>query len=60
MKRKKGIILSAFLETLVLAVLVLLFFEEIISFNVFIALALLVGFLFSTAVLLIIRNTEPE
>lgn len=59
MNRKKGIILSAFLETLVLAVLVFLFFSGVISFNLFIALAIVVGVLFSTAVLIIIKNSQP-
>lgn len=59
MKRKKGIILSALLETVVLAVLVALFFIGIISFNLFMALAIVVGVLFSTAVLIIIKNSKP-
>ena len=59
MKRKKGIILSALLETVVLAVLVALFFIGIISFNLFMALAIVVGVLFSTAVLTIIKNSKP-
>lgn len=59
MKRKKGIVLSAFLETMVLAILVLLFFKGIISFNLFIALSIVVGVIFSAAVLIIIKNTRP-
>ena len=59
MNRKKGIVLSAFLETLVLAVLVFLFFSGVISFNLFIALAIVVGVLFSTALLIIIKNSQP-
>lgn len=59
MKRKKGIILSALLETVVLAVLVALFFIGIISFNLFMALAIVVGVMFSTAVLIIIKNSKP-
>ncbi len=58
MKRKKGILLSAMLETLSLALLVVLFFEEIISFNLFLALTLVVGVVFSAAVVFIIRNTQ--
>ncbi len=58
MKRKKGILLSAMLETLSLALLVVLFFEEIISFNLFLALSLVVGVVFSAAVVFIIRNTQ--
>ena len=59
MKRKKGIVLSAFLETMVLAILVLFFFKGIISFNLFIALSIVVGVIFSAAVLIIIKNTRP-
>ena len=59
MKRKKGILLSAVVETMVLAVLVLLFIKGIISINFFLVLAIIVGFLFSAAVLIIIKYTEP-
>ncbi len=59
MNRKKCILLSAFVETLVLAILLVLFFTECISFNLFIALALVVGVVFSTAVLIIIKKTNP-
>ena len=59
MNRKKGILLSAIVETLVLAILLVLFFTECISFNLFIALALVVGIVFSTAVLIIIKKTNP-
>ena len=59
MNRKKGILLSAIVETLVLAILLVLFFTECISFNLFIALALVVGVVFSTAVLIIIKKTNP-
>ena len=59
MNRKKCILLSAIVETLVLAILVVLFFTECISFNLFIALALVVGVVFSTAVLIIIKKTNP-
>ena len=59
MKRKKGIILSALVESLFLALLLVLFFTGIISLNLFIALAVVVGLLFSTAVLLIVRKCEP-
>ena len=59
MNRKKCILLSAFVETLVLAILLVLFFTECISFNLFIALALVVGIVFSTAVLIIIKKTNP-
>ena len=58
MNRKKGIILSAFIETLVLAILVLLFIKGCISFNLFLIFCVLVGILFSTAVLLIIIKTR--
>jgi len=50
--------MSAIIETLVLAMLVALFFTECISFNLFLALALVVGVLFSTAVLIIIKQTQ--
>ena len=59
MNRKKGILLAAIIETLVLAILLVLFFTECISFNLFIALALVVGIVFSTAVLIIIKKTNP-
>ena len=51
--------MSAFVETLVLAILLVLFFTECISLNLFIALALVVGVVFSTAVLIIIKKTNP-
>ena len=59
MKRKKGILLVAFVETLVLAFLLLLFFKGTISLNLFIALAVLAGILSSAAMFVIFRNTEP-
>jgi hypothetical protein len=59
MKRKKGILLAAFVETLVLAILLLLFFTGSISLNLFIALAVLAGILSSAAMFVIFRNTEP-
>jgi len=59
MKRKKGILLVAFVETLVLAILLLLFFTGSISLNLFIALAVLAGILSSAAMFVIFRNTEP-
>ena len=59
MKRKKGILLVAFVETLVLAILLLLFFKGTISLNLFIALAVLAGILSSAAMWVIFRNTEP-
>ena len=59
MKRKKGILLVAFVETLVLAILLLLFFKGTISLNLFIALAVLAGILSSAAMFVIFRNTEP-
>lgn len=59
MKRKKGILLAAVVETFVLAILVLLFFTGTISLNLFIALAVLAGILSSAAMWVIFRNTEP-
>ena len=59
MKRKKGILLAAFVETMVLAILVVLFFTGNISLNLFIALAVVAGLLSSAAILVIFRNTEP-
>lgn len=59
MKRKKGILLAAVVETFVLAILVLLFFTGTISLNLFIALAVLAGILSSAAMFVIFRNTEP-
>jgi hypothetical protein len=59
MKRKKGILLAAVVETFVLAILLLLFFTGSISLNLFIALAVLAGILSSAAMWVIFRNTEP-
>ena len=59
MKRKKGILLAALVETMVLAILVVLFFTGNISLNLFIALAVVVGLLSSAAILVIFRNNEP-
>lgn len=59
MKRKKGILLAAVVETFVLAILVLLFSTGSISLNLFIALAVVAGILSSAAMLVIFRNTEP-
>jgi hypothetical protein len=59
MKRKKGILLAAVVETFVLAILLLLFFTGSISLNLFIALAVLAGILSSAAMFVIFRNTEP-
>ena len=59
MKRKKGILLVAFVETLVLAIMLLLFFKGTISLNLFIALAVLAGILSSAAMWVIFRNTQP-
>ena len=59
MKRKKGILLVAFVETLVLAILVLLFFTGSISLNLFLALAVVAGILSSAAMFVIFRNTRP-
>ena len=59
MNRKKGILLAAVVETLVLAILVLLFFTGSISLNLFIVLAVMAGILSSAAMLVIFRNTEP-
>ena len=59
MRRKKAIMLSAFIEALVLGLLLVLFFTGIVSLNLFIALAVLVGLLSSAAVMVIIKKTEP-
>lgn len=59
MKRKKAIMLSAFIEALVLGLLLVLYFTGLVSLNLFIALAVLVGLLSSTAVMIIIKKTEP-
>ena len=59
MKRKKGILLAAVVETFVMAILLLLFFTGSISLNLFIALAVLAGILSSAAMFVIFRNTEP-
>lgn len=60
MGRKKGIILTAFVESLILGLLVVLFCTETISLNLFLILIVLAGILSSTVLLLIIKNTEPE
>lgn len=60
MGRKKGIILTAFVESLILGLLVVLFLTETISLNLFIILIVAASILSSTALLLIIKNTEPE
>ena len=59
MKRKKGILLVALVETLVLAILVMLFFSGSISLNLFIALAVVAGILSSAAMFVIFRNPRP-
>ena len=59
MKRKKGILLAAVVETFVLAILLMLFSTGSISLNLFIALAVLAGILSSAAMWVIFRNTEP-
>ncbi len=59
MKRKKGILLAAVVETFVLAILLLLFFTGSISLNLFIPLAVVAGILSSAAMWVIFRNTEP-
>lgn len=59
MKRKKGILLAAVVETFVLAILLMLFFKGTISLNLFIALAVLAGILSSAAMWVIFRNTQP-
>ena len=59
MKRKKGILLAAVVETFVLAILLLLFSTGSISLNLFIALAVVAGILSSAAMFVIFRNTEP-
>ena len=59
MRRKKAIMLSAFIEALVLGLLLVLFFTGVVSLNLFIALAVLVGLLSSAAVMVIIKKTEP-
>ena len=51
--------LSAFIEALVLGLLLVLYFTGLVSLNLFIALAVLVGLLSSTAVMIIIKKTEP-
>lgn len=51
--------LSAFIETLALGFLLVLFFTGVVSLNLFIALAVLVGLLSTTAMMIIIRKTEP-
>ena len=59
MKRKKAIMLSAFIEALVLGLLLVLYFTGLVSLNLFIALTVLVGLLSSAAVMIIIKKTEP-
>lgn len=59
MRRKKAIMLSALIEALVLGLLLVLFFTGVVSLNLFIALAVLVGLLSSAAVMVIIKKIEP-
>ena len=59
MRRKKAIMLSALIEALVLGLLLVLFFTGVVSLNLFIALAVLVGLLSSAAVMVIIKKVEP-
>ena len=59
MKRKKGLALSALIETLILAILLVLFYTGSISLNLFIALAVVVGLISTFVVMVIIRKTEP-
>ena len=59
MRRKTAIMLSALIEALVLGLLLVLFFTGVVSLNLFIALAVLVGLLSSAAVMVIIKKTEP-
>lgn len=59
MNRKKAILLAAIVETLVLAILVGLFYTGSMSFNLFIALAVMVGIVFSAVVLVIIKKINP-
>lgn len=59
MRRKKAIMLSALIEALVLGLLLVLFFTGVVTLNLFIALAVLVGLLSSAAVMVIIKKTEP-
>ena len=51
--------LVSIFESIALAILMVLFLSEIISFNLFLALAIVVGVVASTAILLVIKNTEP-
>ena len=51
--------LSALIEALVLGLLLVLFFTGVVSLNLFIALAVLVGLLSSAAVMVIIKKVEP-
>ena len=59
MRRKKAIMLSALIEALVLGLLLVLFFTGVVSLNLFIALAVLVGLLSSAVVMVIIKKVEP-
>ena len=59
MKRKKGLALSALIETLILAILLVLFYTGSISLNLFLALAVVVGLISTFVVMVIIRKTEP-
>ena len=59
MSRKKGIILSAIVETVALAILIALFFKGVISLELHLVLCVLVGILFSVAIFFIIKNTKP-
>lgn len=51
--------MSALIETLILAILLVLFYTGSISLNLFIALAVVVGLISTFVVMVIIRKTEP-
>jgi len=59
MNRKKAIVVSALVETVVLGTLITLFLKGVMSIELFLGFAVLVGIVFSLAVMLIFKHTEP-
>jgi len=59
MNRKKALLLITALQTAILLMLMVLFTSHAISLTVFIALAVVIGVIFSTVTILIVRKLPP-
>jgi len=59
MNRKKALLLITALQTAILLMLMVLFTSHAISLTVFIALAVVIGVIFSTVTILIVRKLTP-